>query len=143
MNRYSIGFFNQARKSANMQGPLKSYPPIVRLILFLLPRRAQSLIFASLPAPPFSSLLTLSHSHSHTLSSPHSLDLSLPHPLDCSLTSQTGAEFIAQAMQRNYQAALDKAKLQTYEISKETLEANKDYVVSGTGVGRKVVAVAA
>lgn len=37
-------------------------------------------------------------------------------------------------MQRNYQAALDKAKLQTYEISQETLEANKDYVVSGTGV---------
>ncbi|ORY77562.1 hypothetical protein BCR35DRAFT_292142 [Leucosporidium creatinivorum] len=73
-DRYSIGFFNQARKSANMQGPLKSYPPI------------------------------------------------------------TGAEFIAQAMQRNYQAALTAAKLQTYEISKETEEANKDYVVSGTGV---------
>lgn len=49
-------------------------------------------------------------------------------------TLQTGAEFIAQAMQRNYQAALDKAKLTTYEISAETLEANKDFVVSGTGV---------
>ncbi|KAI5476550.1 long-chain fatty alcohol oxidase, FAO1 [Pseudohyphozyma bogoriensis] len=75
-DRYSIGFFNQARKSANMQGPLKSYPPI------------------------------------------------------------TGAEFIAQAMKRNYEAALNAAKLQTYEVSAETELANKDFVVSGTGLSR-------
>lgn len=80
-DRYSIGFFNQACKSAIIQGPLESYPPI------------------------------------------------------------TGAEFIGQAMARNFQAALEAAKLKTYEISEETLEANKDFVASGTGLvkGRAVV----
>lgn len=71
----SIGFFNQARKDAVIQGPLKHYAPI------------------------------------------------------------TGAEFIAQAMKRNYDAALKAAKLQTYEIS----EANRDAVVSGTGLEKSEV----
>jgi hypothetical protein len=73
-----IGFFNQARKDAIIQGPLKHYEPI------------------------------------------------------------TGAEFIAQAMKRNYDAALKAAKLQTYEIS----EANKDAVVSGTGLEKRRVVAA-
>ncbi|KAM0750351.1 Clavaminate synthase-like protein [Meredithblackwellia eburnea MCA 4105] len=73
-DRYSIGFFNQANKSANIQGPMKRYPPI------------------------------------------------------------NGAEFIAQAMKRNYNAALEAAKLETYAISEETLEANKNHAVSGTGL---------
>ncbi|GAA5972167.1 hypothetical protein JCM21900_003692 [Sporobolomyces salmonicolor] len=72
--RYSIAFFNQARKGAVIQGPKQAYPPI------------------------------------------------------------TGAEFIAQAMKRNYEAAMSKAKLETYHVSEETVEANKDYQVSGTGV---------
>ncbi|GAA6022003.1 hypothetical protein JCM10207_002403 [Rhodosporidiobolus poonsookiae] len=79
--RYSIGFFNQARKGAVIQGPNKAYPKI------------------------------------------------------------TGAEFIAQAMKRNYDAALQAAKLQTYEVSEETLEANKGFDVSGTGLA-KVAATA-
>ncbi|GAA5821746.1 hypothetical protein JCM11251_001003 [Rhodosporidiobolus azoricus] len=72
--RYSIGFFNQARRNAVIQGPAKKYPKI------------------------------------------------------------TGAEFLAQAMKRNYEAALKQAKLETYEVSKETEEANKDFLVSGTGL---------
>ncbi|KAL8277044.1 hypothetical protein RQP46_010578 [Phenoliferia psychrophenolica] len=80
-DRYSIGFFNQARKNADMQGPGKVYPSI------------------------------------------------------------TGAEFIAQAMLRNYNAALETAKLRTFEIKPETIEANKDFVVSGTGLARPPVAV--
>lgn len=125
-----------------MQGPLKTYPPIVRLPLpscmplspsFLLP-------FVSFP---LTRLLLIF----------------------CPSPEQTGAEFIAQAMkvrlasrcltvvilmltlgftflQRNYEAALVNAKLQTYEVSEETLEANKDFVVSGTGVARPVAASA-
>ncbi|KAM0753913.1 putative oxidoreductase [Meredithblackwellia eburnea MCA 4105] len=75
-DRYSIGFFQQSRKSASLQGPLKAYPPI------------------------------------------------------------TGAEFIAQAMKRNYDAALKSAKLETYEVSEATLEANKNFEVSGTGLDK-------
>ncbi|GAA6038316.1 hypothetical protein JCM8097_003940 [Rhodosporidiobolus ruineniae] len=74
--RYSIGYFNQARKEAVIQGPKKAYPKI------------------------------------------------------------TGAEFLAQAMKRNYEAAMKLANLETYAVSKETEEANKDYVVSGTGLAK-------
>ncbi|GAA5964042.1 hypothetical protein JCM8115_000879 [Rhodotorula mucilaginosa] len=48
----------------------------------------------------------------------------------------TGGEFIAQAMQRNFDAAIAKAKLQTYEISQETIEANKGFEASGTGLAK-------
>ncbi|GAA5866632.1 hypothetical protein JCM1840_002412 [Sporobolomyces johnsonii] len=78
--RYSIGFFNQARKEAVIQGPNKAYPQI------------------------------------------------------------TGAEFIAQAMKRNYEAAMNKARLETYHVSEETIDANRDYQVSGTGVHVKAAA---
>lgn len=44
-DRYSIGFFNQARKSANMQGPKKAYPPIVSRV-------------AASPPPAFADILT-------------------------------------------------------------------------------------
>ncbi|KAK4046754.1 hypothetical protein OIV83_005859 [Microbotryomycetes sp. JL201] len=77
--RYSIGFFNQARKSAVIQGPLKRYPEI------------------------------------------------------------TGAEFIAQAMNRNFAAALEKAKLKTYDIRPEIAELNKGYEASGTGLAKAPV----
>lgn len=75
-DRYSIGFFNQARKGALIQGPNKAYPEI------------------------------------------------------------TGGEFLAEAMKRNYQAALDKAKLETYDVRQSTLEANRNFAVSGTGLAR-------
>ncbi|GAA5900996.1 hypothetical protein JCM6882_005997 [Rhodosporidiobolus microsporus] len=52
----------------------------------------------------------------------------------------TGAEFLAQAMKRNYEAAMKKANLETYEVSKETEEANKDYLVSGTGLKAEAAA---
>ncbi|BGP19217.1 hypothetical protein JCM10213_002086 [Rhodosporidiobolus nylandii] len=81
--RYSIGFFNQARKEAVIQGPNKAYPPI------------------------------------------------------------KGAEFLAQAMKRNYDAALQKAQLETWEVSRETEELNKDYVVSGTGLAKVPVKASA
>ncbi|GAA5996019.1 uncharacterized protein JCM10292_004893 [Rhodotorula paludigena] len=54
----------------------------------------------------------------------------------------TGGEFLAQAMKRNYEAAMKKDKLETYEVKEETLIANKDHQVSGTGL-EKVVAAAA
>ncbi|GAA5853609.1 hypothetical protein JCM8547_007383 [Rhodosporidiobolus lusitaniae] len=81
--RYSIGFFNQARKSTVIQGPLKAYPKI------------------------------------------------------------TGQEFMAQAMKRNYDAAMAKAKLQTYEVSEEVEKENAD-LISGSGLtkGRAVQASA-
>ncbi|BGO94386.1 hypothetical protein NBRC10512_002084 [Rhodotorula toruloides] len=72
--RYSIGFFNQARRDTVIQGPAKAYPKI------------------------------------------------------------TGGEFIAQAMKRNFEAAQAKAKAKAYEISQETIEANKGFEVSGTGL---------
>ncbi|GAA5940076.1 hypothetical protein JCM3775_003271 [Rhodotorula graminis] len=78
--RFSLGFFNQARRDAVIQGPAKRYPPI------------------------------------------------------------TGGEFLAQAMKRNYDAAMKKSKLETYEVKAETLEANKDFQVSGTGLERAKVA---
>ncbi|KAM0791879.1 hypothetical protein ACM66B_004134 [Microbotryomycetes sp. NB124-2] len=81
--RYSIGFFNQARKSAVIQGPLKRYPEI------------------------------------------------------------NGAEFIAQAMNRNFAAALEKAKLQTYEIRPEIAELNKGFEASGTGLAKAPAALEA
>ncbi|GAA5972433.1 hypothetical protein JCM11641_001843 [Rhodosporidiobolus odoratus] len=74
--RYSLGFFNQARRDAVIQGPKKAYPKI------------------------------------------------------------TGAEFMAQAMKRNYDAALKNASLETYHVSEETIAANKDYQISGTGLAR-------
>jgi hypothetical protein len=39
-------------------------------------------------------------------------------------------------MQRNFDAAIAKAKLQTYEISQETIEANKGFEASGTGLAK-------
>lgn len=44
-------------------------------------------------------------------------------------------------MQRNYDAAMRKSKLETYEVKAETLEANKDFQVSGTGLERAKVVV--
>lgn len=43
--------------------------------------------------------------------------------------------------QRNYDAAMKKDKLETYEVKAETLEANKDFQVSGTGLERAKVGV--
>ncbi|BGP42657.1 hypothetical protein JCM10449v2_006669 [Rhodotorula kratochvilovae] len=74
--RYSLGFFNQARRDAVIQGPAGLYPKI------------------------------------------------------------TGGEFLAQAMKRNYDAAMRKNKLETYDVKDETLEANKAFQVSGTGLER-------
>ncbi|GAA5864416.1 hypothetical protein JCM3774_002784 [Rhodotorula dairenensis] len=48
----------------------------------------------------------------------------------------TGGEFIAQAMRRNFDAAMAKAKLETYAISGETVEANKGFEASGTGLAQ-------
>lgn len=79
--RYSIAFFNQARRDAVIQGPAKLYPKI------------------------------------------------------------TGGEFIALAMKRNFEAAQAKAKAKAYEISQDTLEANKGFEVSGTGLARVKAAV--
>lgn len=56
---------------------------------------------------------------------------------------QTGGEFIAQAMQRNFEAAMAKKKLQTYAISEETIKANQGFEASGTGLAKAAVAVAA
>ncbi|TNY17060.1 hypothetical protein DMC30DRAFT_420155 [Rhodotorula diobovata] len=80
--RFSLGFFNQARREAVIQGPAKLYPKI------------------------------------------------------------TGGEFLAQAMKRNYDAAMKKNQLETYEVKAETLEANKNYQVSGTGLERAKVPTA-
>lgn len=83
-----------------------------------------------------------------------------------SYPSITGSEFIAQAMKvcsllllliyflyqelnhrvygkkRNYAAALG-AGLKTYEVKEETLVANKDFEVSGTGLARVNATVSA
>ena len=47
-------------------------------------------------------------------------------------------ELTPGGVQRNYLAALESAKLQTYEVRPETLEANKGFEVSGTGLARPV-----
>lgn len=104
--RFSLGFFNQARREAVIQGPAKLYPKITGgefLAQAMKVRYAASL-----------------SSHSR----------------------QRDADEARIFSQRNYDAAMKKNQLETYEVKAETLEANKNYQVSGTGLERAKVPTA-
>lgn len=119
--RYSIAFFNQAARDAVIQGPNEVYPKIVSHG----PR---------VPPPPASLSLTPLARYPRT--SPPRENQPFRSPDSAVTAAQTGGEFIAQAMQRNFHAAMARANLQTYAIKDETVEANKGFEASGTGLVR-------